>query len=324
MKSPTTLIILTPVYNDWNSFGQLVDDIDLCADNLNNVSISIVAVDDGSTQAFSETGKKIRNCKHIQEINILHLVRNLGHQKAIAIGIAYINSNITGDLVVVLDADGEDQPQDIAYLLEEHETFPGKMIFARRTRRSENWAFRMFYSLYKVLFMILTGKQIAFGNFSLIPAALLNRVAHLPDIWNHFAAGIMRANIPWSSVPTQRGNRYSGRSTMDFVSLVLHGLSAISVYTEILAVRLMIFAIGTIFVGVAGFLMLLYVKYLTPLAIPGWATNVAIGIIVILFQAILLLAILTFVSLNYRTSKLFIPAKDYQDYLLKLEKIHVG
>jgi hypothetical protein len=134
----------------------------------------------------------------------------------------------------------------------------------------------------------------------------------------------MRANIPWSSIPTQRGNRYNGRSTMDFVSLVLHGLSAISVYTEILAVRLMIFAIGTILVGVAGFLVLLYVKYLTPLAIPGWATNVAIGIVVILFQALLLLALLTFVSLNYRTSKLFIPAKDYQDYLLKLEKIHVG
>jgi hypothetical protein len=62
---------------------------------------------------------------------------------------------------------------------------------------------------------------------------------------------------------------------------------------------------------------------LTPLAIPGWATNVAIGIVVITFQAILLLALLTFVSLNYRISKLFIPAKDYQDYLLNLEKINV-
>jgi hypothetical protein len=84
----------------------------------------------------------------------------------------------------------------------------------------------------------------------------------------------------------------------------------------------MLFAIIIILISILSFFVLLYVKYLTPLAIPGWATNVAIGIVVIMFQAILLLALLTFLSLNYRSSKLFIPAKDYQDYLLNLEKIH--
>jgi hypothetical protein len=32
--------------------------------------------------------------------------------------------------------------------------------------------------------------------------------------------------------------------------------------------------------------------------------------------------LLTFLSLSYRSSKLFIPAKDYQDYLLNLEKVY--
>jgi len=132
----------------------------------------------------------------------------------------------------------------------------------------------------------------------------------------------MRANIPWVGIPTRRGNRYGGKSSMNFVTLVVHGLSAISVYIEILTVRMMIFAFLIIFIGVVGFFTLLYVKYLTPLAIPGWATNVAIGIVVITFQAILLLALLTFLSLSYRSSKLFIPAKDYQDYLLNLEKVY--
>ncbi len=109
---------------------------------------------------------------------------------------------------------------------------------------------------------------------------------------------------------------------MNFVKLVVHGLSAISVYIEILTVRMMIFAFLIILIGILGFFTLLYVKYLTPLAIPGWATNVAIGIVVITFQAILLLALLTFLSLSYRSSKLFIPAKDYQDYLLNLEKVY--
>ena len=313
-----------PVYNDWDSFTRLVNDIDHCTSGLNNLSIDIIAIDDGSAQPLPVLNNAFGKYKYIREISILHLARNLGHQKAIALGIAYINSNIPCDLVIVMDADGEDQPKDIARLLEESNKFPKHIIFARRTRRSEGLVFRVFYFLYKVFFSLLTGREIAFGNFSLIPNSLLNRVAHLPEIWNHFAAGIMRANIPWTTVPTQRGNRYGGKSSMNFITLVIHGLSAISVYIEILTVRLMLFAMIVIMVGIISFFVMLYVKYLTPLAIPGWATSVAIGIVVIMFQAILLLAMLAFLSLNYRSSKLFIPAKDYQDYLLNLEKIHVN
>lgn len=301
---------------------RLMSDLDQCADTLGEVHLEVIAIDDGSTQPFGIAYHPTATYRNIAEVNILHLARNLGHQKAIALGIAYINANLACNLVIVMDADGEDRPADIARLLEESSKSPGRIIFARRARRSEGFVFRAFYLLYKFFFKLLTGREIAFGNFSLIPCNLLNRVAHLPEIWNHFAAGIMRANIPWSSIPTKRGKRYSGKSSMNFIALVIHGLSAISVYIEILTVRLMLFAIVVILIGIVSFVVLLYVRYLTPLAIPGWATNVAIGIVVIMFQAILLLALLAFLSLNYRSSKLFIPAKDYQDYLFNLEKIH--
>jgi polyisoprenyl-phosphate glycosyltransferase len=322
--SSINVTILTPVYNDWDSFMQLMNEMDQCAGELKNISVTVIAVDDGSTYPHSDKGLETPRYPYIKEISILHLARNLGHQKAIAIGIAYINSTIPCDLVIVMDADGEDRPGDIVPLLKASANSPGHIIFARRSRRSEGLTFRIFYFLYKIFFKLLTGRGIAFGNFALIPGPLLNRVAHLPEIWNHFAAGLMRANIPLLSVPTPRGHRYGGKSSMNFITLVIHGLSAISVYIEILTVRLMLFAISVIMVGIIGFFILLYVRYLTVLAIPGWATNVAIGIVVIMFQAVLLLALLTFLSLSYRSSKLFIPAKDYQDYLLNLEKIHVS
>lgn len=318
------LIILTPVYNDWHSFVQLMNDVDQCAGNLKNVSIHVIAIDDGSTQCLCVVNNEFGKFRAIQEISILHIARNLGHQKAIALGIAFVSANVLCDQVIVMDADGEDQPNDIARLLEESDKSPEHIIFARRGRRSEGLIFRAFYFLYKVFFNLLTGREIAFGNFSFIPASLLTRVAHLPEIWNHFAAGIMRSNIPCSSIPTQRGKRYGGKSSMNFVALVIHGLSAISVYIEILTVRLMLFAVVIILIGIVGFFILLYVKFLTSLAIPGWATNVAIGIIIIMFQAILLLALLAFLSLNYRSNKLFIPAKDYRDYFLNLEKIYAN
>lgn len=316
-----TIVILTPVYNDWHSFLQLMGELDQYAGSLKDARVNVIAIDDGSSQSSTAVNGAKREYKNIHEISILHLARNLGHQKAIALGIAYINSNVSCDLTIVMDADGEDQPQDITKLLEESARFPEQIIFARRARRSEGLIFRAFYLLYKITFKILTGREITFGNFSLIPMSLLNRVAHLPEIWNHFAAGIMRANIPLASIPTKRGKRYTGKSSMSFISLVIHGLSAISVYIEVVTVRLMLLAMIVIIIGIISFLVLLYVKYLTALAIPGWATNVAIGIVVIMFQAILLLALLAFLTLNYRSTKLFIPAKDYQDYVLGLEKI---
>ena len=115
--SEKSIIILTPVYNDWHSFSQLVSEIDACAHDLKDTCIRIIAVDDGSTESLASTSG-FEACKQIEEIHVLHLARNLGHQKAIALGLAYINATLKCDLVIVMDADGEDQPRDIASLLE--------------------------------------------------------------------------------------------------------------------------------------------------------------------------------------------------------------
>jgi len=319
--SSSSMIILTPVYNDWLSLTSLLREIDGRVDN-KAIAVRVVAIDDGSTESCAPVKSQLATLKHIQQVDVLHLARNLGHQKAISIGLAYINTNMTCDFVIVMDSDGEDQPADITRLIEAHAINSDHIIFARRARRSEGLVFRLFYFFYRIIFRLLTGKEIAFGNFCLIPFVLLHRVVYLPEIWNHFAAGIMRANLPRESIPTQRGKRYAGQSSMNFVGLVVHGLSAISVYIEILTVRLMLASGLIISAGVIGFFVLLYVRYLTPLAIPGWATNVAIGIVVITLQAVLFLTLLTFLVLNYRSAKLFIPAKDFQDYFINLERLY--
>ncbi len=76
-----------------------------------------------------------------------------------------------------------------------------------------------------------------------------------------------------------------------------------------------------IIAGVIGFVVLLCVKFLTPLAIPGWATNVTFGLMMITFQAIIFLVILSFSILNYRSMRLFIPARDYLDFVSSIEKM---
>mgnify|MGYP001473470125 CR=1 FL=1 len=120
-------------------------------------------------------------------------------------------------------------------------------------------------------------------------------------------------------IPTNRGVRYFGKSSMRFPNLVLHGLSGISIYLEIAIVRMLIAALGVILFSMLGFMVVVYIRFFTPLAIPGWATNLTIGLAMVVFQAVILLSLLTFVVLNQRSSKLVIPAKDYSDFIFSEE-----
>ena len=63
---------------------------------------------------------------------------------------------------------------------------PDKIIFAERNKRTENLLFRSFYVIYKMLFKLLTGKVITFGNFSLVPQNRLQNLVRVSEIWNNY------------------------------------------------------------------------------------------------------------------------------------------
>ncbi len=315
------IYIVTPVFNDWSSFKNLIENIDQSLGR-SGFSVSIIAVDDGSFEqiAIKKTTPSAYIC--IERIEILHLSKNMGHQRAIAIGLSYVKSLDSSDITIVMDADGEDRPEDLSALIAEQRGSQ-KIVFARRGKRQEGKIFLLFYHIYKILFWFLTGKRIAFGNYCSIPKCLLGRVTLLPELWNHFAVGIMRSGLPQTTLLLPRGNRYHGKTKMNFVSLVMHGLSAISIYADILAIRMILFTVGTILATCIGGLILLYIKYLTALAIPGWATNVAIGLCMIFFQSFILLMLSAIIVLNSRSGYFAVPIKIYEDFLLEVDIFYV-
>jgi polyisoprenyl-phosphate glycosyltransferase len=167
----------------------------------------------------------------------------------------------------------------------------------------------------------LTGKSITFGNFCLIPAPLLSNLVYLTEIWNHFSGGVIRSNIPYTAIPLERGVRLSGKSKMNFISLVLHGMSAVSVHVETVAVRIFISSVILILLVSVGILVVAYIKFFTTYATPGWATSFIFGSLGIIVQALLISLFLIFIVLNHRTQKNFIPILDYKDYVAQIEKI---
>ena len=312
-RSPiSSFIILIPLFNDWDTFAKLAVRLDLVL-AASHRDADILIVDDASlTEPDSRTS--FGPYQALRRVEVLRLRRNLGHQRAIAIGLAHIQQQMAPgyEAVVVMDGDGEDAPEDVPRLLTRLEAEGGRsIVFAERTRRSESFMFRFFYFLYRQLHLVLTSVRVRVGNFSAIPRRRLESLVAVSDLWNHYAAAVFHSRQPFCTIPTQRGRRLGGRSSMNFVALVAHGLSAISVYREVIGVRLLVLAIGLAMAAVLGLAVTVFLRLATTLAVPGWATSASGLLLILLMQAMMLAFVFCFVILGDRNSTTFLPLRDY-------------
>ncbi|MEI6576072.1 MAG: glycosyltransferase [Bacteroidota bacterium] len=310
--------VLMPVFEDWISTERLILRMKQEFPQPLWESLFFVLVDDASNQVIPE------RFNIPAKAALLRLHRNLGHQRAIAIGLAYIVNNKTDvKAILVMDADGEDSPSGMISLINASEGNPGKIVFAARRHRENAFVFKVGYFIYRALFAILTGTRISFGNFCYLPFPLAKRIIHVSEIWNHFPGGVIRSKLPFVAVPVDRAPRINGKSHMDTVSLILHGLGAISVHLETVTTRLLLFFLSLLLLSGAGIVTVVWFKLFTTLAIPGWATSAFSGLALMFLQSLFTALLLVFIILNYRTQKQIIPAKDYMDYVAEVSEISI-
>lgn len=319
------MAIVMPVYNDWAAVARLLPLVDA---TLNAVGrrARILLVDDAST--LQPASGWPRDFGSVDSVAILRLRRNLGHQRAIAIGLVYVYQNfVSGQKpgiagLVVMDADGEDRPQDLPALLEAFAAEGGKkIVFAARVKRLEGLWFRFSYQGYRSLHKALTGVTVRVGNFSIMPPEALGRLVVVSEIWNHYAAAVLRSRIPYTEIPIPRGPRLEGRSRMDFVALLVHGLSAISVFSDVVGARLLaltafLVAVVTAFIGaIAG------VRLFTGLEIPVWAGYATGILLVVLIQALVVSLALVFIIVAGRAAPTFLPVRDAPLFIDRVDEL---
>lgn len=323
------MLIVIPVYDDWEAAALLLERLDAVlvtdpsfSSERSSEPVSVLLVDDASTEELPPA-RFARAYRVIGKVDVLRLRRNVGHQGAIAIALAHVDANLTDDPIVIMDGDGEDRPEDVPRLLEECRRNKDKrIVLARREGRSEGSVFRGGYLLYKFLFRLLIGRAISSGNFSVIPRSLLPRVTGVSEVWNHYSCGLMKARLPLSFVGCDRGVRLAGQSRMNLLGLAEHGLSAMAVYSEKIGVRALAAA------GMLGFFSLLlilvavFVRLMTTLAIPGWATYVVGLLTIVLLQALSLGVFFVFLVLYNKNGARFLPARDFPYYVLEVVRIH--
>jgi polyisoprenyl-phosphate glycosyltransferase len=307
----SAIAIIVPVLDDEQSLHKLLGHIqDIAA--MARLAVRLVIVDDGSTPPIT-----VPSLQSVCDLPLLiiRLSRNLGHQRAIAVGLARVVDSELATRIVIMDADGEDHPADIPRLVSAltaaQET---SVVVAKRTSRSEGIFFAVCYRLYRSLFHLLTGNQIQFGNFSAMGIEAARRLSAMPELWINFPAAVLRSRLVVCPVATVRGHRYFGQSKMRLVSLVLHGFSAIAVFTDRVLTRLTIAAVATIALAGVASLVAISVKILG-FASPGWLTSVVGSSLVVTFMACVLCLIGLLMTLTGGVLFLPQPIASYRSFI---------
>jgi hypothetical protein len=122
-------------------------------------------------------------------------------------------------------------------------------------------------------------------------------------------------------IPTKRSSRITGHSRMNFVALVTHGLSAMSVFSDLIGVRLLITALSFVGLTLLCIAIVIGIKLGTDLAIPGWTTNTIGLLLVILSQVTIMSMVFAFITLNNRKHATLLPVKDCYSYIYEIEEL---
>ncbi len=220
------IVILMPVYNDWESLIKVLDEINTVIGDIKNFEFSGIIVNDCS----AVKKPKISKPKNFNYLKIINMKKNRGHARCNAFGLRYINSRETYDFVIVMDSDGEDRPVEIKNLIYKIIEEPAKSVVAKRVKRSEGPIFQLLYQLHKLMTFIFTGKKINFGNYSCLIKKDICSLIEEGSLWSSFSGSVKKIIHNFNEIDSFRGLRYFGPSKMSIYNLAVHSFSIIAVF----------------------------------------------------------------------------------------------
>ena len=237
------IIILVPIYNDWQSASKLLEEINSSISGL-GCQFSVIIVNDASSEQQSISSL---NTENLQSIKIINMKENRGHARCIATGLKNIFEKEEFDYVIPMDGDGEDRPEEIKNFVEYLNYTSDKPIVGERVKRSESLLFKFCYSVHKILTFAFTGHSIKFGNYTCLPKSTVEKMINDKSTWSSFSGALTKLEKERSTVPSARGPRYFGPSKMSFKNLIIHSLAIISVFKINVLIRSIFFILVYMF-----------------------------------------------------------------------------
>ena len=266
VRNDLIVSVVLPVYNEERVLSSLVQSVS-GAVRASGGQPEIVFVNDGSRDRSPEVLDALAG-DH-PHVRVVHLSRNFGHQAAVQAGLRHVK----GDVVVVMDADMQDDPYGIARLLERwREGYD--VVYAIRYGRKENSLKRfLFHAFYRVLQRLSSVPMPAdAGNFGLIDRRVADEIAGLLDRDRYYAGLRSWVGFKQVGVPVERGPRYDAKPRVSMRGLWRLAKSAVFSFSSVPLTVFYALGLGSlaIFFGLGGFC--LYHKTWTGEAIPGWTS----------------------------------------------------
>ena len=260
--------IVVPCFNENNAIIRFIDELEKVLGGL-HYEFHLIIVDDASTddtvQLLIQKQFESRNI----HFRLIRLKYNQGHQGAIYQGLRFAKE-MDCQKVIVMDGDGEDDPAGIPELLKHDDA---EIVHVKRGKRSEGFLFRFLYRIYKLSFLLVTGKVLEFGNYCLINRRVLETAVSRSFI--SFPAFLLKTKALKKSITLNRRKRLDGKSKMSINGLIYHGFRSYSEFAEefILFMLKLAIVLADLFLVSIGYIV--YEKLFTDRAILGWASTLS-------------------------------------------------
>jgi dolichol-phosphate mannosyltransferase len=221
------LSIGIPVFNEEEVLPELLTRITRVLDRIPGGPHEIVFVDDGSTDRSRQL--LLKAAMRDARVKVVVLSRNFGHQAALSAAL----DHASGDALVLMDADLQDEPEIIPQFIRLHEE-GADVVYARRASRKEAWLLQLAYKAFYRLIAKLSEVPLPLdsGDFALLGAPVLEALRRLPEQQRYLRG--LRAWVGFTQVgvDVQRPARFAGQpkySTMRLIKLALDGICSFSV-----------------------------------------------------------------------------------------------
>jgi dolichol-phosphate mannosyltransferase len=210
MSTAHRLSVVVPLYNEQQALPPLLEELDAVLGAIPGGPHEIVAVDDGSTDATLATLEAA--ARRDPRLVIVSLSRNFGHQAAICAGL----DHASGDLVVVMDGDGQDPPGAIHRLLAAQE-HGYDVVYAQRVARKEGALRRAAYWLYYRIVATLSETPLPLdaGDFALLSRRVVDAIRATPERHRYLRGLRTWVGFSQTGIPVERVARLSGTSKYD-------------------------------------------------------------------------------------------------------------
>lgn len=216
-----------PVYNEQQVIPELLSRLMKVLDSLPGGPHEVVFVDDGS--ADGSRALLTEASRRDPRIRLIVLSRNFGHQAALGAAL----DHVTGDAVVLMDADLQDEPEVIPEFVKHHQA-GADVVYARRATREEGWALRAAYRIFYRIIASLSEVHLPrdAGDFALLGAPVVQAMRQLPEQQRYLRGLRAWVGFEQAAIDVQRPARFAGKpkyTAWKLVKLALDGICSFSV-----------------------------------------------------------------------------------------------